>query len=125
MTPITIKDSANVDCVFAIIRQPGGSLSGILLTPVSGAGMNRTAYPKVEVSSRIVKGRAEPTVTVSVPFGSTITGNFVPEGQVTHVHGAKLPPNAPDKARMDAEAFARNLLANAQVQALLQNGVVS
>lgn len=125
MTPITIKDSANVDCAFTIIRQPGGSLSGILQAPITGAGMNRTAYPKVEVSSRIVKGRAEPTVTVTVPFGTAVTGSFEPAGQVTHVHSAKLPPNAPDKARMDAEAFARNVLGNAQVQALLQNGVVS
>lgn len=125
MTPITIKDSANVDNVFAIVRQPGGSLSGILQAPVSGAGMNRTAFPKVEVSNRVVKGKIEATYTVSVPYGSTVSGNFVQIGQVVHVHSAKLPSECPDKARLDAEAFARNLAANVQIQALLQNGVIS
>lgn len=125
MTPITIKDSTSADVVFSLIRQPAGSMSGILRATIMGAGMNQTAYPKIELMAKHVKGRAEPVVSVTVPYGAVINGNFVAEGQVVHLHQSRLPPTAPDKARLDAEAFARNCLANVQVQALFQNGVLS
>lgn len=125
MTPITIKDSANVDTVFNVVRQPGGNSSAMLQATVTGTGMNRTAYPKVEVHQRVNNGRTEPVVSVVVPYGAVIDGNFRAEGSVTYVHQAKLPATAPDKARADAEAFARNVLANAQIMALFNNGVLA
>jgi len=123
MTPITVKDSTNADVVFSVIRQPAGNVSGILQAAVTGAGMNRTAFAKIEISATQSQGKSTPVVTVSVPYGAVVDGNYKKQGQVTRVATATLPPDSPELARANAEAFARNVLANAQVQALFLNGV--
>lgn len=124
MTPITIKDSTNTDVIFSVVRQPGGDTSAILMASVVGAGMNRTAYPKIEVSAKQVQGRADPVVTVTVPYGAVVDGNYVKQGQVSRVATGRLPPDSPDLARANAEAFAKNVLMNAQIVALFKDGVI-
>ena len=125
MNKITIKDSAGIDKEFNVIRQPAGSQSAILMLTVTGAGMNRTANPKIELSAPQSQGRSTPVVTVTVPYGAVVNGNYQKEDQVVFVHSAKQPPTAPEMARLDAEAFARNVVANPQVMALFKDGVIS
>lgn len=125
MNKITIKDSAGIDKEFNVVRQPSGSQSAILTLTVAGAGMNRTAYPKIELSAPQSQGRSTPVVTVTVPYGAVVNGNFQKEDQVVFVHSAKQPPTAPEMARLDAEAFARNVVANPQVIALFKDSVLS
>lgn len=125
MNKITIKDSAGIDKEFNVVRQPSGSQSAILTLTVTGAGMNRTAYPKIELSAPQSQGRSTPVVTVTVPYGAVVNGNFQKEDQVVFVHSAKQPPTAPEMARLDAEAFARNVVANPQVIALFKDSVLS
>lgn len=125
MNKITIKDSAGIDKEFNVVRQPAGSQSAILMLTVAGAGMNRTAYPKIELSAPQSQGRSTPVVTVTVPYGAVVNGNYQKEDQVVFVHSAKQPPTAPEMARLDAEAFARNVVANPQVIALFKDSVLS
>lgn len=125
MNKITIKDSAGIDREFNVVRQPAGSQSAILMLTVAGAGMNRTAYPKIELSAQQSQGRSTPVATVTVPYGAVVNGNYKKEDQVVFVHSAKQPPTAPEMARLDAEAFARNVVANPQVIALFKDGVIS
>lgn len=125
MNPITIKDSANVDAIFTVVRQPGGNTSAILHNVKVGAGMNRTAFPKIEVSATQKNGSSDPYLTVTVPYGAVVDGNFKKLGQVVRTSNGRLPQDSPELARLDAEAFAKNVLANAQIAALFQNGTVS
>lgn len=124
MNNITIKDSTGIDRVFTVVRQPAGGVSAILQQTVAGPGMNRTAYPKIEISSTLVRGNSSPVATVTVPYGAVVNGNFTKEDQVTYVHSSKQPATAPEIARADAEAYARNVVSNAQVIALFTNGTL-
>lgn len=124
-TNIVIKDSTGTDRTFEVIRQPSGSQSAILLLSISGAGMNRTAFPKIELSTRISNGRTQPVASVVVPYGAVVNGNFVKGGQVAETINATQPADAPELAREDAAAYAKNLLANPQVLALFSDGVIS
>lgn len=123
-TSITIKDSAGIDREFTVIRQPSGNMSAILVSALAGAGMNRTAFPKIELSGKVVNGRTEPVATIAVPYGALVDGAFVKKNQVTAVARATQPADAPELARADAEAFARNLMSDPQVMAMFQNGTV-
>nr|APG77227.1 hypothetical protein [Hubei levi-like virus 2] len=123
-TSITIKDSAGTDTVFTVVRQPSGNQSAILHAVNVTAGMNRTGYAKVELSTRIVNGKTTPVASVTVPFGAVVNGNFVKSGQVSDTRQATQPADAPEKARLDAAAFAKNLAANAQVAALFETGLI-
>lgn len=122
---ITIKDSTNTDRAFTVIRQPSGSQSAILQLTLAVAGMNRTAFPKIELSGKVVNGRTEPVASVVVPFGAVVDGAFVKRGQVAHIARATQPADAPELARADAEAFTRNLLADPQVMAMFANGTIA
>lgn len=124
MNNITIKDSTGTDRIFTVVRQPAGGVSAILQQVVTGPGMNRTAYPKIEVSSTLVRGNSSPVATVTVPYGAVVNGNFQKEDQVTYVHSSKQPATAPELARADAEAYARNVVSNEQVIALFSNGTL-
>lgn len=123
-TNIVIKDSAGTDTTFTVIRQPSGNQSAILQATLTGAGMNRTAFPKIELSTRLVNGKATPVASVVVPFGTTVSGNFVKQGQVSDTRTGNQPPDSPEKARLDASAFAANLAANPQVKALFDTGLI-
>lgn len=123
-TSITIKDSTDTDCVFDVIRQPYGTQSAVLLLKNTSPGMNRTAFPKIELSSKVVDGRTEPVLSVAVPYGAVVNGNYVKQGQITHVVRANQPAAAPELARADAEAFARNALMDTQVRALFASGLI-
>lgn len=125
MNPITIKDSSNADAVFTVVRQPGGNTSAILHCVKTGTGMNRTAYPKIEISSSQKAGSSDPVLTVTVPYGAVVDGNFKKSGQVVRNSVGRLPADSPELARLDAEAFAKNALANPQIVALFQNGTVN
>lgn len=125
ISSINIKDSTSTDREFTVIRQPSGTQSAILQLKLSGTDMNRTAFPKIELSSKVVNGRTEPVATVTVPYGTVADGTFVKKGQVNQVMRATQPADAPQLALADAEAFGRNLLANPQVQALFANGLMS
>lgn len=125
MNPITIKDSANADTDFTVVRQPGGNASAILHNVKTGAGMNRTAFPKIEISSSQKTGSSDPVLTVTVPYGAIIDGNFKKLGQVVRTSIGRLPAESPEIARLDAEAFAKNVLVDAQIVALFQNGTVT
>lgn len=122
LTSITIKDSTETDRVFTVIRQPSGTQSAILQLSLDGTGMNRTAFPKIELSGKIVNGRTEPVASVAVPYGAVVDGAFVKKNQVNHVVRATQPADAPELVRADAEAYARNLLADPQVVAMFANG---
>lgn len=123
-TSITIKDSTATDRVFTVRRQPSGSASAVLVHELTGAGQNRTMYPKIELSSQVVSGRSQPVATVTVPYGALVDGAWVKQGQVSTVISAKQPDAAPDLVRLNAEAYARNLLANPQVMSLFQDGLI-
>lgn len=125
MTPIIIKDSTNTDTEFSVVRQPGGNATAILHAVKTGPGMNRTAFPKIEISASQKAGSSDPVLTVTVPYGAVVDGNFKKLGQVVRTFIGRLPADSPEQARLDAEAFARNVLANAQIVALFQNGTVS
>lgn len=122
---ITIKDSMGTDREFTVIRQPSGTQSAILQLKLAGTDMNRTAFPKIELSGKVVNGRTEPVASVVVPFGAVVDGAFVKRGQVAHVARATQPADAPEQARADAEAFTRNLLADPQVMAMFANGTIA
>lgn len=124
-TNITLKNANNVDVVFTVVRQPSGTQSAILYEVNSTPGMNRTGLAKIELSSRVVNGRSQPTVSVVVPYGSTVTGNFVKTGQVSDTRSASQPADTPTGARSDAAAFAANLASNVQVRALFETGLIS
>lgn len=124
MQNITIKDSAGADCVFTVIRQPAGNVSAVLHQVLTGPGMNRTAFPKIEVSQKITAGKLEPVVTIAVPYGSVVDGAFVKQDQVTQVIRATQKPAAPELARADCAAFAEGLLANEQIQDLFAMGAL-
>lgn len=125
ISSITIKDSTDTDRVFTVIRQPSGTQSAILQLKLDGTDMNRTAFPKVELSSKVVNGRTEPVATVTVPYGTVADGAFVKKGQVNQIMRATQPADAPQRALADAEAYGRNLLADPQVQALFAHGLMS
>ena len=125
ISSITIKDSTDTDREFTVIRQPSGTMSAILQLLLSGDDMNRTAFPKIELSSKVVNGRTEPVATVTVPYGTVVDGAFVKKGQVNQVMRATQPADAPRLALADVEAYGRNLLADPQVQALFAHGLVS
>lgn len=125
MNPIIIKDSANTNTEFTVVRQPGGNATAILHAVKTGSGMNRTAFPKIEISASQKAGSSDPVLTVTVPYGAVVDGNFKKLGQVVRTFIGRLPADSPEQARLDAEAFARNVLANAQIMALFQNGTVS
>lgn len=122
MENITIKDSTGLDVVFNVIRQPSGTQSAILTAVKAGEGMNRTAYPKIEVSTRIAAGATSPTISVVVPYGSVTNGVFKKAGQVSTTTSAKQPADSSDLARADAAAFQKNLMAHAAIQDLLADG---
>lgn len=124
-TTITLKDSTATDRVFNVVRQAAGRDSAVLLCIPAGAGMNRTAALKLELSSKIIGGSSRPVATVAVPYGAVIDGNFVKRGQVSSVHSVTLPSDAPELARADAEALSKNLLADPQIIAMVTNGYVS
>lgn len=123
-TNITIKDSAGVDTVFTVVRQPSGNQSAILHAVNTAAGMNRSGYAKVELSTKIVNGKTSPVASVTVPYGPIVNGNFVKSGQCSDTRSATQPAEAPEKARLDAAAFAKNLASNAQVAALFETGLI-
>lgn len=123
-TNIVIKDAAGLDKTFTVVRQPQGSASAILYGNDATPGMNRTGLVKIELSSRVVNGRTTPTASVVVPYGAVVNGNFVKAGQVAETISATQPADAPDLARQNAEAFGRNLLADAQVMALFSTGLI-
>lgn len=125
MERILIKDASGLDCEFRVIRQPSGTQSAILqYIPADTWGLNRTAYPKIEVSTRNQGGSTAPVVTVTVPYGTIVNGNFVKSGQNVVVTKATQPATSPDVARLDAEAFSRNLQQNPQIMALMSTGVI-
>ena len=124
-TNITIKDSAGTDVLFTVVRQPSGTQSAILHAIDNSAGMNRTGYAKLEISTRMVNGKTSPTCSTVVPYGAIVNGNFVKAGQVADTRTASQPADAPTKARLDAAAFARNAAQNAQVIALFETGLIS
>lgn len=125
MNPIIIEDSANTNTEFSVVRQPGGNATAILHAVKTGPGMNRTAFPKIEVSSSQKAGSSDPVLTVTVPYGAVVDGNFKKLGQVVRTSIGRLPADSPEQARLDAEAFMRNVLTNPQIVALFQNGTVS
>lgn len=125
MEQITLKNDAGTDVVFAVVRQPSGSQSGILHEVNTTSGMNRTGLTKLELSTRIVSGKTSPVASVVVPYGAVINGNFVKSGQVTETVSGTQPADSPTAARLNAAAFGKNLLANPQVIALFQNGTLS
>lgn len=125
MEQITLKNDTGTDVVFAVVRQPSGSQSGILHEVNTTPGMNRTGLTKLELSTRIVSGKTSPVASVVVPYGAVINGNFVKSGQVTETVSGTQPADSPTTARLDAAAFGKNLLANPQVIALFQNGTLS
>lgn len=123
-TNITIKDSTGTDVVFTVVRQPAGNVSAILLAPPVVAGQGRAASPKIELSARSATARTTPTLSVTVPYGTTVNGMFVKQGQVSDLRTANQPIESPDKARLDAAAFAKNAASNPQVIALFDNGTI-
>lgn len=123
-TKITIKDSADLDTEFVVIRQPSGNQSALLQAVNTDPGSNRTAFPKIELSTRIVNGKTSPTFSVVVPYGAVVDGNFVKKGQVSDTRSATQPADAPEKARLDAAAFAKNAASNPQVVALFETGLI-
>lgn len=123
MQSITIKNAALVDCLFEVVRQPSGTQSAILLYTPPGA-VYRTEAAKIEISAKTINGKTTPVATVAVPYGVTSDGVFKKLGQVNHVLSATQPADCPSTARFDAEAFARNILANTQIQALFKNGTI-
>lgn len=125
MNPIIIKDSSSTDTEFRVVRQPGGNATAILHAVKSGPGMNRTAFSKIEISASQKAGSSDPVLTVTVPYGAVVDGNFKKLGQVVRTSIGRLPADSPEQARLDAEAFARNVLNDAQIMALFQNGTVS
>lgn len=124
MENITIKNASGTDCVFRVIRQPSGTQSAILQHVPIGEGLNRTAYPKIEVSTRNQGGSTAPVATVTVPYGAVIAGNFVKSGQNVVVTKATQPAASPDAARLDAEAFSCNLQHDPQIRALMSTGMI-
>lgn len=124
MDNISIKNASGTLCVFRIVRQPSGTQSAIFQYVPDGDGLNRTAYPKIEVSTRNQGGSTAPVATVTVPYGAVIAGNFVKAGQNVVVTKATQPAASPDAARLDAEAFSRNLQQDPQIMALMATGLI-
>lgn len=124
MEKITIENASFTDCEFRVVRQPSGTQSAILQYIPPGAGLNRTAYPKIEISTRNQGGSTAPVVTVTVPYGAVVGGNFVKSGQNVVVTKATQPATSPDVARLDAEAFSRNLQQHPQIVALMSTGLI-
>lgn len=124
MQQIILKNNAGTDVTFAVVRQPSGSQSAILQEVNVTAGMNRTGLAKIELSSRVTNGKTSPVASVVVPYGAIMNGNFAKSGQVAETTTATQPADAPTLSRLDASAFGRNLLANPQVVALFDNGVL-
>lgn len=124
MLQITLKNNAGTNVTFAVVRQPSGSQSAILQEVNATTGMNRTGLAKIELSSRVTNGKTSPVASVVVPYGAIVNGNFAKSGQVAETITATQPADAPTLARLDASAFGRNLLADPQVIALFDNGVL-
>ena len=122
MDKITIKDSTGADVVFNVVRQPSGTQSAILTASVAGEGMNRSAFPKIEVSTRIQNGATSPVISVVVPYGAVQNGAFKKLGQVATTTQSRQPADAPSRAMADAAAFQKNLMATAVIQDLLNDG---
>ena len=128
MENISIKDSIGNDVMFRVVRQPSGTQSAILTAIISntspgGGQYNRTAYPKIEVSTRIQAGATSPTVSIVVPYGVfDANGVYKKIGQVATTTSAKQPADSSDRARADAAAFQKNLMASAVIQDLLTDG---
>lgn len=123
-TNITLKNAAGTDVLFTVVRQPQGNQSAILHAIDPATGMNRTGFAKIELSTRLVNGRSTPTASVVVPYGAVVNGNFAKSGQVSEVISATQPADAPDLARQNAAAFAKNLLSNPQVADLFATGLI-
>lgn len=124
MQTITIKNAAGQDCAFKVIRQASGTQSAILQYALTGEGLNRTAFPKIEVSTRIQAGATSPVISATVPYGSVVNGVFVKKGQVSSTNSVKQPAESPDSARADLAAFVKNLSADPQIVALLESGLL-
>lgn len=124
MQQIILKNNAGTDVTFVVVRQPSGSQSAILHEVNTTPGMNRTGLAKIELSSRVTNGKTSPVASVVVPYGAIVNGNFAKSGQVAETITASQPADAPTLSRLDASAFGRNLLANPQVIALFDNGVL-
>lgn len=122
MEYITIKDSKGADVVFSVIRQPSGTQSAILTATMVGEGMNRSAFPKIEISTRIQNGATSPVISVVVPYGSMQNGAFKKLGQVATTTQSRQPADAPSRAMADAAAFQKNLMATPVIQHLLNDG---
>lgn len=123
MQPITIKDSNNADTVFSVVRQPGANISAVLYAHAKGP--TRVEQPKIEVSSRLTNGKAEPVVSLVVPYGATVNGIFQKAGQVSITLKETQQNNAPSKSIADAVAWATNLVADPQIKDLMTAGTVS
>lgn len=124
-TKIVLKNASGNDVEFEVARQPSGNQSAILYAVNNTAGMNRTGQAKIELSAKIVNGKSTPVASIVVPYGAIIDGNFVKKGQVQDTRIANQPADTPLSARLDVAAFARNLAANPQVDALFQTGLIS
>lgn len=124
-TSITLKNAANVDVIFDVVRQPSGNTSAILYERNATPGMNRTGLAKIELSARVVNGRSAPVASVTVPYGTMKDGNFVKIDQVSDVRSSTQPASTPMEARSNAAAFGANLAQNAQVKALFESGLIS
>lgn len=125
MNNIALKNSANVDVTFQVVRQPSATQSAILMEVNTSPGMTREGLAKIELSTRIVNGRTQPYAAITVPYGAVVNGAYVKQGQVTDNRGATQPANSTLVARLDAANYAKNLATNAQVVALFETGLVS
>lgn len=123
MENITLKNSAGVDTIFTVRRQPGTNVPALLQAQSTGG--TRVAQAKIEIGTTVRAGRSEPVATVVVPYGSTVNGVFSKAGQVTNVIRASQPDAAPDVARLDAEAYASQLAAHIVLRDLFRDGNVS
>lgn len=122
MQSITIKDSKNADTVFSVVRQPGANVSAVLYA--HALGTTRVEQPKIEVSSRLTNGKAEPVVSLVVPYGATVNGVFQKAGQVAITLKETQQNNAPQASIANAVAWATNLVKDPQIQGLLAAGTV-
>ena len=124
-TNIVLKNAAGTNVTFQVVRQPSGSQSAILYEVNNTVGMNRTGQAKLELSARMVNGKSTPVVSVTVPYGAVVSGNYVKIGQVSDTRSATQPADAPTQAKLDCSAFAKNAASDPQVIALFDTGLIS
>jgi len=122
-TPITLKNAAGTDCVFAVIRQPSAGVSAILSYMPAGA-TSRSQAVKIELSANIVNGRTAVASSVAVPYGRVRDGVYEKINQVVDFRRGTTPADVQPGVAADAEAFGRNLASNPQVMALFKDGFI-